>query len=31
MTYTMQDFRLDYVKEHFPKLTPDQQTKLLQS
>src|SRR5262249_26265561 len=31
MSYTMQDFRRDYVKEHFPKLTPEQQKGLLQS
>jgi hypothetical protein len=31
MSYTMQDFRRDYVIEHFPRLTPDQRAKVLQS
>ena len=31
MTYTMEDFQRDYVKEHFPQLTPEEQRELLQS
>ena len=31
MSYTMEDFRRDYFKEHFAKLTPEEQEKLLQS
>jgi hypothetical protein len=29
MAYTMQDFQRDYIKEHFPELTPDQQREVL--
>lgn len=31
MAYTMADFRRDYVKEHFPRLTPEEQAAALQS
>lgn len=31
MTYTMADFRRDYVKEHFPELTPDEQAAALRA
>ncbi|MGH7168859.1 MAG: hypothetical protein ACRELG_01090, partial [Gemmataceae bacterium] len=31
MTYTMADFQRDYIKEHFPRLTPEQQDYVLQS
>jgi hypothetical protein len=27
----MEDFRRDYVKEHFPQLTPEEQREVLQS
>ncbi|HTU90673.1 MAG TPA: hypothetical protein VMF69_11410 [Gemmataceae bacterium] len=30
MSYTMADFRRDYVKEHFPELTPEEQAAALQ-
>jgi hypothetical protein len=29
MSYTMEDFRRDYVKEHFPQLTPEEQDEVL--
>ena len=31
MPYTMADFRRDFVKEHFPKLTPEEQLDVLQA
>jgi hypothetical protein len=31
MSYTMQDFRRDYIKEHLPQLTPEEQQDILQS
>jgi hypothetical protein len=31
MSYTMEDFKRDYVKEHFPKLTPGEQREVWQS
>ena len=31
MAYTMQDFERDYVKEYFPRLTPEEQEEVLQS
>jgi hypothetical protein len=31
MPYTMEDFERDYIKEHFPKLTPQEQQEVLQS
>jgi hypothetical protein len=31
MSYTMEDFKRDYVKEHFAKLTPKEQEEVLQS
>jgi hypothetical protein len=31
MSYTMQDFRRDYVKEHLPKLTAEQRAEVLRS
>jgi hypothetical protein len=31
MPYTLADFRRDYVKEHFAKLTPEERAELLQS
>jgi hypothetical protein len=31
MPYTMEDFRRDYVKEHFKFLTPEEQREALQS
>ena len=31
MSYTMADFRRDYIKEHFPQLTPEEQEDVLQS
>jgi hypothetical protein len=31
MAYTMEDFNRDYIKEHFPKLTPKEQQEVLQS
>jgi hypothetical protein len=31
MSYTMADFRRDYIKEHFPQLTPEEQEEVLQS
>src|SRR5205823_9016250 len=31
MSYTMEDFQRDYVKEHFPKLTPAEQQEALQA
>ncbi len=30
MSYTMEDFKRDYVKEHFAKLTPDEQREALE-
>jgi hypothetical protein len=30
MTYTMEDFKRDYVKEHFAKLTPQEQREALE-
>ena len=30
MTYTMEDFQRDYTKEHFPKLTPEEQREALE-
>jgi hypothetical protein len=29
--YTMEDFKRDYVKEHFPQLTPEEQAEVLQT
>jgi hypothetical protein len=31
MPYTMEDFRRDYVKEHFPELTPEEQEEVLRA
>src|SRR5262249_14704228 len=31
MSYTMEDFKRDYVKEHFPQLSPEEQEEVLQS
>jgi hypothetical protein len=31
MPYTMEDFERDYVKEHFPQLTPEEQQEVLQA
>jgi hypothetical protein len=31
MSYTMQGFRRDYVKEHLPKLTPEELAEVLRS
>ena len=31
MPYTMEDFQRQFVKEHFPKLTPEEQEEVLQS
>lgn len=31
MSYTMEDFERDYVKEHFPKLTPEERLEVLQA
>lgn len=31
MSYTMEDFKRDYVKEHFPQLTPEEQEEVLKS
>lgn len=31
MTYTMEDFRRDYMKEHLPQLTPEEQREILAS
>jgi hypothetical protein len=31
VSYTMQDFRRDFVKEHFPELTPEEREEVLQS
>jgi hypothetical protein len=31
MTYTMEDFKRDYIKEHFLKLTPEAQREVLQA
>jgi hypothetical protein len=31
MSYTMEDFKRDFFKEHFAKLTPDEQREVLQS
>jgi len=31
MSYTMEDFKRDYFKEHFPKLTPEEQRDVLRS
>ncbi len=30
MSYTMEDFRRDYVKEHFARLTPEKQREALE-
>jgi Mg/Co/Ni transporter MgtE len=30
MSYTMEDFKRDYVKEHFAKLTPEEQRQALE-
>jgi len=30
MAYTWADFERDYIKEHFPKLTPQEQQEVLQ-
>jgi hypothetical protein len=30
MSYTMEDFRRDYVKEHFAQLTPEEQREALE-
>ena len=29
--YTMEDFKRDYVKEYFPRLTPEEQLEILES
>ena len=29
MSYTMEDFVRDYIKEHFPQLTPEEQREVL--
>ena len=31
MSYTMEDFKREYVKEHFAKLTPEEQRDVLQA
>jgi len=31
MSYTMEDFKRDYFKEHFAKLTPEERREVLQS
>jgi hypothetical protein len=31
MSYTMQDFRRDFVKEHFPELTPEEREEVLKA
>ena len=31
LSYTMEDFVRDYIKEHFPKLTPEEQQEVLES
>ena len=31
MSYTMEDFQRDYIKEHFAKLTPEEQREALQA
>ena len=31
MPYTMEDFERDYVKKHFPKLTPEEKEEVLRS
>ncbi len=31
MSYTMEDFKRDYVKEHFAQLTPEEQREALQA
>ena len=31
MSYTMEDFVRDYIKEHFPRLTPEERREVLQS
>ena len=31
MSYTMQDFRRDFMKEHLPKLTPKERAEVLQA
>ncbi len=31
MSYTMQDFTRDFIKEHFPELTPEQRLEILRS
>jgi hypothetical protein len=31
VSYTMQDFRRDFVKEHFPELTPEEQREVLEA
>jgi len=31
MSYTMEDFRRDYLKEEFPRLTPEERRELLHS
>ena len=31
VSYTMEDFVRDYIKEHLPKLTPEEQEEVLQS
>ena len=31
MSFTMEDFQRQYVKEHFPKLTPKEQQEVIQS
>lgn len=31
MAFTMEDFKRQYMKEHFPQLTPEEQKELLQS
>jgi hypothetical protein len=30
MAYTMEDFQRDYIREHYPQLTPEEQSKLLE-
>jgi hypothetical protein len=31
MSYTMEDFKRDYIKEHFPNLPPEERREILQS
>ena len=31
MAYTWEDFERDYIKEHFPKLSPEEQEEVLRS